>query len=178
MRKLKTQKGITLVALIITIVVLLILAAVAIGTVKNSDIIGYANQAKTLFEEKQKEEEEKIKEFEEQLKGETVSFYGPKTDGTWIIKTSERMMLVLNQAITTHDYKGYTVEEAINLMPESERESAIAAANDVKDTYGEINQVIVATQMDNEWGENWELIVNGVKTFVFGLIVDNNTKLL
>ena len=45
MKELKTQKGITLVALIITIVVLLILAAVAIGTVKDSDIIGYAKDA-------------------------------------------------------------------------------------------------------------------------------------
>ena len=48
-KRIRQEKGITLIALIITIVVLLILAAVAIGTVTNSDIIGYANQAKTLL---------------------------------------------------------------------------------------------------------------------------------
>ena len=49
MKKFKKEKGITLVALIITIVVLLILAAVAIGTVRNSDIIGYAKNAAGSF---------------------------------------------------------------------------------------------------------------------------------
>ena len=45
MKKLKTQKGITLVALIITIVVLLILAIVAIGAVRDSKIIQHAQDA-------------------------------------------------------------------------------------------------------------------------------------
>ena len=49
MKKIKEGKGITLVALIITIVVLLILAAVAIGTVKDSYIIGYAKNAAGSF---------------------------------------------------------------------------------------------------------------------------------
>ena len=38
----RKQKGITLVALIITIVVLLILAGVAIGAIKNDGILQYA----------------------------------------------------------------------------------------------------------------------------------------
>ena len=42
MKRTKTQKGITLVALIITIIVLLILAVVAIGAVQNDGIIEYA----------------------------------------------------------------------------------------------------------------------------------------
>ena len=41
----KEQRGITLIALIITIVVLLILAGVAIGTLKESNIIGRAQSA-------------------------------------------------------------------------------------------------------------------------------------
>ncbi len=43
--KTKTQKGITLIALIITIVVLLILAAVAISSIQNDGILHYATNA-------------------------------------------------------------------------------------------------------------------------------------
>ena len=56
MKKLKTQKGITLVALIITIVVLLILAVVAIGSLRESEIIQYAKKAAIDYETKQEEE--------------------------------------------------------------------------------------------------------------------------
>ena len=49
MRKTKSQKGITLVALIITIIVLLILAVVAIGAVQNDGIINYAKNAKEQY---------------------------------------------------------------------------------------------------------------------------------
>jgi len=45
MKKTKTQKGITLIALLITIVVLLILAAVAISSITNDNILGYATNA-------------------------------------------------------------------------------------------------------------------------------------
>ena len=68
MRKLKTQKGITLVALIITIVVLLILAGVAIGTVKNSDIIGYAKNAASAYENEKTNEEDMIDKYENEIK--------------------------------------------------------------------------------------------------------------
>ena len=43
--RMKNNKGITLIALIITIVVLLILAAVAIGAANESDIVAYAKNA-------------------------------------------------------------------------------------------------------------------------------------
>ena len=56
MKKTKTQKGITLVALIITIVVLLILAVVAITAIQNEGILGHANNAATQFNQKQEEE--------------------------------------------------------------------------------------------------------------------------
>ena len=56
MNKLKKEKGITLVALIITIVVLLILAVVSIGAVSDSNIIEYAQKAEndyTIAKEKE-----------------------------------------------------------------------------------------------------------------------------
>ena len=52
----KTQKGITLIALIITIVVLLILAVVAIGAVRDSGIIGHAQNAGEDYTEAQEKE--------------------------------------------------------------------------------------------------------------------------
>lgn len=57
MKKTKLEKGITLVALIITIVVLLILAVVSIGSIRESKIIGHAKNASdeyTIAQEKEK----------------------------------------------------------------------------------------------------------------------------
>ena len=49
MKKLKTEKGITLIALIITIIVLLILAMVAISAVTGDGILSYAKKAKENY---------------------------------------------------------------------------------------------------------------------------------
>ena len=56
MKGTKTQKGITLIALIITIVVLLILAVVTIGAVKEGGIIEHANNAANKYEEAKEKE--------------------------------------------------------------------------------------------------------------------------
>ena len=80
MKKLKEEKGITLVALIITIVVLLILAAVAIGTIKNSDIIGYAKNAAGSFNQAKNNELDELAKYEAELDkyapGEKVEYIG------------------------------------------------------------------------------------------------------
>lgn len=49
---LKNQKGITLVALVVTIVVLIILATISISVAINRGIIGKAQDAKTYYEGK------------------------------------------------------------------------------------------------------------------------------
>ena len=64
MKKTKTQKGITLIALIITIIILLILAVVTIGSIKNSNIITYAQNAATDYNTKKDDEEDIINEYE------------------------------------------------------------------------------------------------------------------
>ena len=73
MRKTKTQKGITLVALIITIIVLLILAVVAIGAVQNDGIINRAKDARDQYGKAQDEEANTIQGYlnhiETNLKG-------------------------------------------------------------------------------------------------------------
>ena len=57
MRKPKTQKGITLVALIITIIVLLILAVVTIAAISGDSIINHAGNARDSYNESQDVEE-------------------------------------------------------------------------------------------------------------------------
>lgn len=52
----KNQKGITLVALIITIIVMLILVAVSVAFLINSDILGTAKEAGDKYTDKQSSE--------------------------------------------------------------------------------------------------------------------------
>lgn len=65
----KTQKGITLIALIITIVVLLILAAVAITAVSEFNIIGNANSAAEKYQNKADKEDVILKNYDQTVGG-------------------------------------------------------------------------------------------------------------
>ena len=65
---LKNEKGITLIALVITIIVLLILAIVTIRIVVNQNIINHANNAVTAYNEAQKNEAEQLTWVEELMK--------------------------------------------------------------------------------------------------------------
>lgn len=121
MKKFKMQNGITLVALIITIVVLLILAGVAIGAVKNSDIIGYAKQAGTSYKDGKTIEESRIKEYEKLLAdayGKSARMYryitssGSPTDMYIILTSDNKMFLNSGNDIIqgTYEYdEGWTV---------------------------------------------------------------------
>jgi len=60
----KENKGITLVALVITIIVLLILAGVSINAIQNGGIIGNAQDAKNKYEEEKRKEESVISQLE------------------------------------------------------------------------------------------------------------------
>lgn len=61
----KTERGITLVALIITIIVLVILATVSIATIANSGMINTAIQGTQNYSSEQKREEGMINETED-----------------------------------------------------------------------------------------------------------------
>lgn len=60
MRKIRTNKGITLIALIITIIILLILAVVSIRLVVNNGILGKAEHATTKYGTEEEQEQIKI----------------------------------------------------------------------------------------------------------------------
>ena len=61
------NKGITLVALVITIVILLILAGISISTLTNTGIFQKAKDAKQKSENAHKEEESFLTEYEKEI---------------------------------------------------------------------------------------------------------------
>ena len=61
------NKGITLVALVITIIILLILAGISISTLTNTGIFQKAKDAKKASENAQKEEDKLISEYEKEI---------------------------------------------------------------------------------------------------------------
>jgi len=67
MKNTKTNKGITLVALIITIVILMVLAGVAIISIQNDGILAYAQNASTTWNSAQKNEAGIIGGYEQYL---------------------------------------------------------------------------------------------------------------
>ena len=94
-QKLKENKGITLIALVITIIVLLILAGVTIATLTGDNgILTKANEAKTITNEKDEEEQIEIGYTEYLMAdqtGEKVNFEVSEAavtgkEGDWIIR--------------------------------------------------------------------------------------------
>ena len=63
----KNQKGITLVALVITIIILLILAGISISTLTNTGIFEKAKDAKEKSEEEEKQQSETLESYEKEL---------------------------------------------------------------------------------------------------------------
>ena len=66
-KRYKSTKGITLVALVITIIILLILAGISISTLTNTGIFQKAKDAKKASENAQKEEDKLISEYEKEI---------------------------------------------------------------------------------------------------------------
>lgn len=140
MRKFKEEKGITLVALIITIVVLLILAGVAIGAAKDSQIIGYAqnaaggyNQAKTNEIDAISDYEDLMKEYESTSNNYTFTLNDlgewEKSDDSIIIFNSSNLWKKIG-ADLSQDSKYYIEELGC---------FAIESANDLFDGYVQVN---------------------------------------
>lgn len=67
MKKIKKEKGITLVALIVTIVILLILAGISISTLTNTGIFGKAKEAQKVSENAEKEQKNILSEYEDEI---------------------------------------------------------------------------------------------------------------
>ena len=98
--KTKMEKGITLIALIITIVVLLILAAVAISSIQNDGILHYAQNAAKDYNQAAKNEQYALDYLESYLAGTSDKWV---QNGTKVSKTTSEGTTTL----TVGDYVNY-----------------------------------------------------------------------
>ncbi len=80
-KRVRDEKGITLVALIITIIVLIILAAISIGAVFNSRIIDTATNGVVDYIEAQSREELEFDELDQSIKGIVKKIEGQEIGG-------------------------------------------------------------------------------------------------
>ena len=111
MRRTKEQKGITLIALIITIVVLMVLASVAISTIQNDGIIGHAQNATNKFTEEQQKEQDMINYYELVLSGKAWAQNGQTVSRNGqILNVGEKVTLKVGTAdavaYSAGDYRG------------------------------------------------------------------------
>ncbi len=67
MKKYKSKRGITLVALVITIIILLILAGISISSLTNTGIFGKTEDAKNKSEEAQKNQQNILTQYEKEI---------------------------------------------------------------------------------------------------------------
>ena len=79
MKKTKELKGITLIALVITIVILLILAGISISAITNQGLFEKAKEAKQKSEETQKQEDSILSSYENELN----TYFLKHADGSW-----------------------------------------------------------------------------------------------
>ena len=120
MRKTRMQKGITLIALIITIIILLILAVVTIGSIKNSEIVTYAQESAKVYKEAAQKEEILLDlQFKTDANGEMFS--GDNIDK--IVDASKDTQIASNKLTTYYDlkYKRSFVVYRYDLVTEEER---------------------------------------------------------
>jgi len=104
MKKTKMEKGITLIALIITIVVLLILAAVAIAAIQNENILSHANNAAVKYNQAVQNEQDTLGGYLNFL--DNLGGSGNGTGGTTqTVETSKNK--VLSITINTDVYDEY-----------------------------------------------------------------------
>lgn len=141
----KQEKGITLIALIITIVVLMILAVVTINSVKEGGIITHAQNAASSYKEAQIEEEVGLYSMEyymnnkRSMKEETISTMELVCKETGI----------LPEKLTVH-YNKYDQSEYVlyRIDKTTEEERIILEQNGVKALRGDIDLDGVLTQND------------------------------
>ena len=105
MRKiLKNSKGITLIALVITIVILLILAGISISALTQTGLFGRAKQAEQVSKEKQEEENATLGTYEDEID----KYLGDKSS------TGEKLVDKVNDGkIKIGDYVKYTPDTVL-----------------------------------------------------------------
>lgn len=118
--RINKDKGITLIALVITIIVLLILAGVSIATlVGDNGILNQANNAKIESKKAQEEEEKALQKYEDIIKEKTSSGGILKGKGTeaepYVISNIEDLVLFSYNVNKGNNYAGKYVQLEKNL---------------------------------------------------------------
>ena len=104
-KELKKSKGITLIALVITIVILLILAGISISALTQTGLFGRAKQAEQVSEEKKEEENATLGTYEDEID----KYLGDKSS------TGEKLADKVNDGtIKVGDYVKYTPDTVTN----------------------------------------------------------------
>lgn len=105
MKKTNKQKGITLVALVITIIILLILAGISIASLTQTGLFGKAQQAQKESENAQEEENAILENYLAQINeitGEKSDGPKVKIDGTEVTLTKENFGDYLGKQVTNY----------------------------------------------------------------------------
>ena len=103
MKKYKSQRGITLIALVITIIILLILAGISIAALTNQGLLKNAKEAQNATEKAEEEQGKVLNEYEDE-----INKYLENDD-----KTVEKLVDKVNDGtIKIGDYVKYTPDTA------------------------------------------------------------------
>ena len=154
MNKIKNQKGITLVALVVTIIVLIILAGISINLILGDNgMITIAKKAKENTELAKVEEEQQLNELYKELETEGGNLSGGSNENA-IEKITE-----FKTAIAT------AIGEAGGIKPEVSSETAIFA-NNIKGIVKEVTKNATATAED---------IAEGKTAWVNGEMITGNS---
>ena len=159
MERIKNQKGITIVALVVTIIILILLAGVSINLVLGDNgIITIAKKAKENTELAKIEEEKSLNELYDELIREGISAGDPEYSA--IAKLAEFKTAIAN-----------AIEEAGGVKPEITAETAVFADN-IKGILKEVTKNATATADNISEGKTaW---VNG--ELITGTGKDNETN--
>lgn len=142
----KQNKGITLIALVITIIVLLILAGVTINTVSENGIIENAKDARGEYTKAQTNEQESLEYYEA---------YIEKSVGKWIQKGSKIKRINEDGTVTTLKIGDY-----VNYQEGTEKYTPIVkngTGTSVKEAGSSIPYVLETSEVSTE-NLNWRLL--------------------
>ena len=157
----KNNKGITLVALVVTIIVLIILAGISINLVLGDNgIITIAKKAKENTELAKAEEEKALNDIYKQLETEGGNSGGNTSSDDTVAKLAEFKLAIAN-----------AIDEAGGIKPEVTAETSVFADN-IKGILKEVTKDATATADNISEGKTaW---VNG--ELITGTGKDNETK--
>ena len=158
----KNSKGITLIALIITIIILLILAGISIAALTQTGLFSRAKQVDQVSKEKQEEENTTLETYENE-----IDKYLGKNNGETPNEPKEKTMtdMVNDKTIKIGDYVKYTPDKASTGDILKELSTYSGSTENTSST--------LTQEIDKDTGLNWRVL--DVKDGQVRLISDKPT---